>query len=151
MALDDRYANKFVPLDSTAIYPKSSHALLYTPVISEMKCSTSYTFVLRISFYLLKYWCHTSTNLHQAFWSSSWVNIWLDLLWMIWSTSYHHVTLLVHQSQLNLLFTIALVHWCQVLAQVSPPHAVCRFKASNLPFTLATGPSTQSLILIFSI
>src|SRR6185503_9877562 len=30
-ALDDRYANKFAPLDSTAIYPKSGHALLYTP------------------------------------------------------------------------------------------------------------------------
>ena len=30
MALDDRYANKFAPLDSTAIYPKSGHALLYT-------------------------------------------------------------------------------------------------------------------------
>jgi hypothetical protein len=29
MALDDRYVNKFVPLDSTAIYPKPSHALLY--------------------------------------------------------------------------------------------------------------------------
>ena len=30
MALDDRYANKFAPLDSTAIYPKSGHALIYT-------------------------------------------------------------------------------------------------------------------------
>ena len=30
MALDDRYANKFAPLDSTAIYPISGHALLYT-------------------------------------------------------------------------------------------------------------------------
>ena len=30
VALDDRYANKFAPLDSTVIYPKSGHALLYT-------------------------------------------------------------------------------------------------------------------------
>ena len=32
MPLDDRYANKFAPLDSTAIYPKSGHALLYTTI-----------------------------------------------------------------------------------------------------------------------
>ena len=30
VALDDRYANKFAPLDSTTIYPKSGHALLYS-------------------------------------------------------------------------------------------------------------------------
>ena len=62
------------------------------PLTGEMKCPTSYTFVLCIPFHLLKCWCHTSTNLHQAFWSSSWVNTWLDLRWMIWSTSHHHVT-----------------------------------------------------------
>jgi hypothetical protein len=32
VALDDRYANKFAPLDSTTIYPKLGHALLYTTV-----------------------------------------------------------------------------------------------------------------------
>ena len=30
------------------------------------------------------------------------------------------------------------------LAQASPSHAVPRFKASDLPFTLATGPSSQA-------
>jgi hypothetical protein len=30
MALDDRYANKFAPLDSMVIYPETGHALLYT-------------------------------------------------------------------------------------------------------------------------
>ena len=30
VALDDRYANKFAPLDSTAIYPKSGQAILYS-------------------------------------------------------------------------------------------------------------------------
>jgi hypothetical protein len=30
VALDDRYANKFALLDSTAIYSKPGHALLYT-------------------------------------------------------------------------------------------------------------------------
>ena len=40
--LDDRYANKFAPLDSTAIYPKSGHKLLYTPMTGEMKCPRLY-------------------------------------------------------------------------------------------------------------
>ena len=151
MALDDRYANKFDPLDSTAIYPKSGHAFLFSTFDGWKEMTYKSYLCLRIPFHLLKCWCHTSTNLHRAFWSSSWVNTWLDLLWIIWSTSYHHVTLLVHRSQLNLLFTIALVHLCQVFAQASPPHAVCHFKASNLPFTLVDGPSMQSLVSIFSI
>ena len=33
----------------------------------------------------------------------------------IWSTSYHHVTILVHRSWPHLLFTVASVHRCQVL------------------------------------
>jgi len=37
VALDDRYANKFAPLDSMAIYPKSSHNLLYTPMTGEIE------------------------------------------------------------------------------------------------------------------
>jgi len=49
VVLDNRYANKFAPLDSTAIYPKSGHALLYTPMTGEMKCPTSHTFVLGLS------------------------------------------------------------------------------------------------------
>ena len=53
VALDDRYANKFAPLDSTAIYPKPGHQLLYTPMTGEMKCP-SYTFALRIPFHLLQ-------------------------------------------------------------------------------------------------
>ena len=40
--LDDQYANKFVPLNSTAIYPKPGHKLLYTPMIDEMKCPMLY-------------------------------------------------------------------------------------------------------------
>ena len=62
MALDDRYANKFAPLDSTAIHPKSGHKLLYTPMTGEMKCPIDYTFALRISFHLLHRWCNTCTN-----------------------------------------------------------------------------------------
>jgi hypothetical protein len=41
VALDDRYTNKFAPLDSTTIYPKPSHKLLYTLMIDEMKCPTN--------------------------------------------------------------------------------------------------------------
>ena len=121
------------------------------PLTGETKCPTSHTFASRIPFHPLKCWCHTSTNFHQDFLSSSWVNTCLDLPRVIWSTSYHHVTLLVDKYQLSLLLTIALVYRRQVFAQASPPHAVCSFKASNLPFTLATSLSTQSLVLIFSI
>jgi hypothetical protein len=35
--IDDRYVNKFAALDSTAIYPKHGHKLLYTPMTGEMK------------------------------------------------------------------------------------------------------------------
>jgi hypothetical protein len=41
VALDDRYANKFAPLDSTAIYPKPGHKLLYTSMTGEIKCPTN--------------------------------------------------------------------------------------------------------------
>ena len=61
---------------------------------------------------------------------------------MIWSTPYHHVIILVHRSWLHLLFTIAFIHWCQVLLKLYR-HAVHRSKAFDLPFTLATGPSSQ--------
>jgi hypothetical protein len=52
--------------------------------------------------------------------------------------------ILVHRSWLYLLFTVTSVHRCQVIAQASC-HAVQCFKASDLPFTLATGPSSQVL------
>ena len=66
---------------------------------------------------------------------------------MIWSTSYHHVTLLVHRSWPHLLFTVAFVHRRQVLLELHR-HVVHRSKASNLPFTLATGAS--SLVMSWS-
>ena len=61
---------------------------------------------------------------------------------MIWFTSYHHVIILVHRSWLYLLFTVAFVHRLQVLLKLHR-HVVHRSKASDLPFTLATGPSSQ--------
>jgi hypothetical protein len=42
VALDDRYENKFAPLNSTAIYPKPGHKLLYIPMTGEMKCPRLY-------------------------------------------------------------------------------------------------------------
>jgi hypothetical protein len=53
VALDDRYANKFAPLNSTAIYPKPGHQLLYTPMTDEMEMPYGYTFALRIPCQLL--------------------------------------------------------------------------------------------------
>jgi hypothetical protein len=41
VALDDRYANKFAPLDSMAIYPELGHKLLYTPMTCEIKYPTN--------------------------------------------------------------------------------------------------------------
>ena len=38
---------------------------------------------------------------------------------MIWSTSYHHMTVLVHRSWLHLLFTVALVYRRQVITQLA--------------------------------
>jgi hypothetical protein len=63
---------------------------------------------------------------------------------MIWSTSYHHVTVLVHHSWPHLLFTIAFIYRHQVLLKLHC-HVVHRSKASNLPFMLATSPSSQVL------
>jgi hypothetical protein len=37
VALDDRYANKFASLNSTAFYPKPGHQLLYKPMTGEME------------------------------------------------------------------------------------------------------------------
>jgi hypothetical protein len=48
---------------------------------------------------------------------------------MIWFTSYHHVTVLVYRSWPHLLFTVASVYRRQV---------------HDLPFTLATGLSSQA-------
>ena len=128
MELDDRYANKFAPLDSTSIYPKPDHKLLYTPMTGEIKCPRLYLCLAHfISSPLM-----LMQRMHQPYHQ------------MIWSTSYHHVTASVHRSWLHLLFTIASVHRCQVLLKL-PHHAVYRFKPSDLPFTLATGPSSQAL------
>jgi hypothetical protein len=79
-----------------------------------------YTFALRIPFHLLQCWCNTCTNQSQ----------------MRWSTSYHHVTVLIHRSWLHLLFTVASVHERQVITQ--------------LALHTCNRSIEQSLVLIFS-
>jgi hypothetical protein len=109
------------------IYPKSGHQLLYTPITSEMKCPISYTFALRIPFHLLQCQCNTCTNTINN-----------DMIHFI-SPRDH-----IGSSILNSLG----LHHCvgpsvPSLAQASPSHVVPRFEASDLPFILATGPSSQ--------
>jgi hypothetical protein len=103
MALDDWYANKFAPLDSMSIYPKSGHKLLYTPMTGEIKCLTNIR--LPCVFHSISFGVDAT---HAPTWSQ-----------MIWSTSYHCMTVLVHRSWPHLLFTIALVHQRQVITQLS--------------------------------
>jgi hypothetical protein len=86
-----------------------------------------YTFALSITFHLLQCWCNTCTN--------AIIN---DMIHFISSCN-----VLVQRSLLHLLFTIAFVHRCQVIAQASR-HVVQRL-ASDLPFTHATSPSCQVL------
>ena len=101
----------------------------------EMKCPTSHTFALRIPFNLPKCWCHTSTKLHQAFWLSSWVNTWLDLSWMIWSTPYYHMTFFGPS-----ILTLLALHRClgPSAPNLAKLHrlAVPRFKALTCPSPL---------------
>ena len=105
------------------------------PLTGEIKCPTSHNFALRIPFHLLKCWCHTSTNSIKLFLSSSWVNTWLDLPWMIWSTPYHHMISLVHRFWPCSLFTVASVHQRQILPKLHHL-AVHHFKALTYPSTL---------------
>ena len=68
--------NKVASLDSTAIYHKPSHQLLYTPMTGEMKCPIGYTFALRIPFHLLQCWYNTCTNLDQQMIWSTYIITW---------------------------------------------------------------------------
>ena len=83
MALDDRYANP-------VIYPKPGHKLLYTPMTGEMKCPTNIPLPCALHFISSIVDATHAPTISQ----------------MIWPTSYHHVTLLVHWSWPHLLFTL---------------------------------------------
>jgi hypothetical protein len=99
------------PLDSMAIYPKHGHQLLYSPMIGEMKHPTNIP--LPCAFHSISSdvdATHAPTN-HQ----------------MIWSTSYHHMIILVHRS------------WPH-----SSPLRQSIGAKSCLSFTVKCGPSLQS-------
>jgi hypothetical protein len=52
--MTDMQTSLIAPLDSTTIYPKPGHQLLYTPMTGEMEMTYGYTFALRIPFQLLR-------------------------------------------------------------------------------------------------
>ena len=131
VALDERYENKFAPLDSTIIYPKpvinfSTHLWL------AKSNALGYTFALRIPFHSISFdvdATHAPTN-HQ----------------MIWSTLYHHMTVLIHRSWLHFLFTVASVHRSQVITQLAL-HTCNRFVEPSLVlifYTLVTWLNVMS-------
>jgi len=87
-----------------------------------------YTFALRFPFHLLQCWCNTCTKQSPN-----------DMI--------HFISWRDHIGS-SILTSLAL-HGCfspstPSLAQASPSHAVPRFKASDFPFTLATGPLSQA-------
>jgi hypothetical protein len=87
-----------------------------------------YIFALCIPFHLLRCWWNICTNQSPN-----------DMIHFI--SSCDHIG--------SSILTFLALHHCvgpsvPSLAQASPLHAVPRFKASNLPFTLATGPSSQA-------
>ena len=114
------------------------------PLTGEMKCPTSHTFALRIPFHLPKCWCHKSTKLHQAFWSSSWVNTWLDLPWMIWYDPLHIITWPLWSINLDLARSSPSppVHRCQILPKLLRL-AVHRFKVLTCPSPLQPVPQAK--------
>jgi hypothetical protein len=102
VTLDGRHTNKFAPHNSTVIYHKPGHQLLYTPMTDEMKCPR--IIPLPCAFHSNSSdvdATHVPTN-HQ----------------IIWSNSYHHITILIHRSWPHLLFTIASVHRRQVFLKL---------------------------------
>jgi len=68
---------------------------------------------------------------------------------MKWSTSYHHVTVLVHRSWPHLLFTVAFVHRLQVLLKASLPHGPS-LQSLQLALHACNRSIKPSLVLIFS-
>jgi hypothetical protein len=98
------------------------------PLIGEMKCPIGYTFVLPFHF--------ISSNV-DATHALTLINIWYDPLHII-TWPYWFIDLDLTCSS-TLLRSIGGKSWLKL-----PRHAVYHFKASDLPFTLATRPSSQA-------
>jgi len=138
VTLDDRYANKFAPLDSTAIYPKLGQALLYSTFDWWNEMPYKYTFVLHIPFHLLRLLCHTSIQPPSSSNDEQWSSIYVanhDTLTIPHSMKLlHHSSTkpLDHQHKLTLslifhewysqLHSFTWPYWCidQSLAWSSP-------------------------------
>ena len=133
VALDNRYANKFSLLDSTTIYTKPGHKLLYIPMTGEMKCPIDYTFALRIPFHLLQCWCNTCTNMINN-----------DMIHFI--SSRDHIGSLILTS---LTFHRCLRPSAPSLAQASPPRGPS-LQSLRLALHACNWSIKPSLVLIFS-
>ena len=94
-----------------------------------------YTFALRIPFHFI------SSNVDATHAPT--------ISQMIWSTSYHHVIVLVHRSWPHLPFTVASVHRCQVLLKLHRHTRSLASKPQTCPSHLQP-PIKPSLVLIFS-
>jgi hypothetical protein len=152
VTLDDRYVNKFIPLDSMAIYPNSGHALLYASFDrwNEMPYK---------SYICLAHFVSSPPMLmphkHQPSSNRLIINTCQHLAWSSLNGMIHLVSScdLIGLS----ITTLLALHRCLCPSVPSlcsifsdPPRAVHRSNASDFPFTLATGPSTPSHVLIFS-
>ena len=114
------------------------------PLTGEMKCPTSHTFALRIPFHLPKCWCHTSTKL-----PSSLLIIFMSqhLAWSSLNDMIHSIS--SHDLFVTSILTLLALHRClgpsaPNLAQASPPRGPL-LQSLDLPFSIATGPSSQAL------
>ena len=141
MALDDRYANKFAPLDSTAIYPKYGHALLYTTFDRWNKMSYKSYFCLAHSISsLMPHKYQTPSSLLIIIMSQ-------HLAWSFLNDMIHSI--LSHDLFGPSILTLLALHRrlgpsVPSLTQASPPRSPS-LQSLDLPFSIATGPSSQAL------
>jgi len=144
VALDDRYANKFAPLDSTAIYPKSGHALLYTTFDrwNEMPYKSYLCLAHSISSsqMLMPHKHQTPSSLLIIIMSQ-------HLAWSFLNDMIHSIS--SHDLFGPSILTLLALHRClgpsaPNLAQASPPRGPS-LQSLDLPFSIATGPSSQAL------
>ena len=81
----------------------------------------------------------SSITLRKATWSSTQINTWLDLSWIIWSTLSHHVTLII--GSLITTASSSLIALCPLASSPCSSFTaltVHHTRASNLPFKVQT-------------
>jgi hypothetical protein len=168
VALDDRYANKFTPLDSTAIYPKSDHKLIYTPMIGEMKCPRLYLCLAHsiLSPLMLMQHMHQPITNDMIHFISSRDHIGSSILTSLAlhrcfgpSAPSHHSTCPLHlqpvrraKPHLDLLHLVTWLHVMSHMQSAPSSHvwALPKFKLSNLHGTYCSHACTCGLITCVS-